>query len=123
MVGYGQEVYIIDMSPGFTGWRFEEMSSLGYTKFGVCVFAISIKANPETGQEKLTLINPTDYTMLGIEQCCLIADDVAEARHFAQYQPPKKRKPQAASVINPEVHILLSRSQIMTLKDPCGGRM
>jgi len=111
MIGYGQEVYIIDMPPGFIGWRFEEMSALAYTKFGVCVFAITIKDDAERGQEKRTLINPTNYTMMGIEQCCLIADDASEAREFSQYTPSKKakQKTQADTLIEPGEIVLRDR--------------
>ncbi len=34
-----------------------------------------------------TLINPTDYVMMGTETCCLIADDMDEAWAFSKYMP------------------------------------
>jgi len=35
------------------------------------------------------------YVMLGVEQCCLIADDVEEATSFTHHVPSKKRRPSA----------------------------
>jgi len=91
-IGYGQEIYVgIEMSPYFLGWTFSEMAAEAFKKFGVCVFAITIPEVEELEQDKETFINPSDYVLLGVETCCLIADDIGEARSFSCHVPPRKR--------------------------------
>jgi len=91
--GYAQEIYDdIELSPYFLGWTFAEMAAEAFKKFGICVFAITI---PEVDlgdslQEKETFINPAAYVLLGVETCCIIADDIAEARSFSCHVPPRK---------------------------------
>ena len=78
-IGYGQEIYAgIELSPYFLGWTFKEMAAEAFKKYGVCVFAITLPAVDELRQAEETFLNPSDYVLLGVEKCCLIADDIAE---------------------------------------------
>jgi len=97
--GYSQEVYTgIAVAPGFANYKFEEMVSQAYALFGVSVFAIIIPKD-ELGHPRRTLINPVGYMMTGVEQCSLIADDIAEARDFSLYKPSKKKRPSSEGLI------------------------
>ena len=89
--GYSQEVYTVDVAPGFAGWSFHEMVAEAYSLFGICIFAITLKADTATAQVSRTLINPANYTISGVEQCCLIADDIDEANAFSKHIPRKFR--------------------------------
>lgn len=99
-IGYGQEIYAgIDLSPYFLGWTFAEMAAEAFKKYGVCVFAITLPAVDSIDQEQETFVNPVDYILLGVEKCCLIADDISEARSFSVHIPPRK-KPAAKDIIS-----------------------
>ena len=52
------------------------------------ILIITTKYRVLTGDDvPHTLINPTDYVMMGTETCCLIADDMDEAWAFSKYMP------------------------------------
>jgi len=90
--GFGQEVYTVNVAPGFAGWHFQEMAAEAYVRYGVCIFALSVQGEPGIGQQPRTLINPSNYIICGVEQCVLIADDMTEAERFSKHVP-RVRKP------------------------------
>lgn len=86
-VGFGQEMYCLPISESLIGWRFCEVATELYIKFGVCVFALSMP-----GAEPL--INPANHVFLGDESAIVIADCIEEAQLVSNYNPVEG-KPQA----------------------------